>query len=259
MIEFVHSKDSRLALLVAVLLHVGIMVVLIFFMSFQYPDPPLGDLSVSVSFADIGEDEMAAGETESEVPSEKVEEVVEKNEAVDTPEPPVSKPDPVLTQTASSVSAEDAAETTKEISPVKEEKKVDEKLDKLFDAFHKSGGGGSDGVGEGVGNEGTESGKIEGSGVFDGGDITGGISGRDMLGKPVVSEKPTEEGRVVIIIHVNRMGEVTEAKSDFKNSNTSSGYLHNLAIAAAKKATFAQRPTAPQTEIGSFTFNFKLK
>jgi len=130
----------------------------------------------------------------------------------------------------------------------------------ILNQINQSGGGGSDGSDKGPGNQSNPDGKIEGKGVFGGRDGNGWeLSGRSMLGNPKLNEKPTEEGKVVLRIYVDKNGKVTKAVPLIEESNTASSYLFNLAQKAALSAKFNVAPDAPASQSGKMTFNFKLR
>ena len=58
-------------------------------------------------------------------------------------------------------------------------------------------------------------------------------------------------------IWVDRDGKVTNARIDGK-TNTSNKNLQNLALKAAKKATFNSNPNAPENQTGTITYIFEL-
>lgn len=123
-----------------------------------------------------------------------------------------------------------------------------------------SGGGGS-GTGTGGGN-GSGNGLGSGSGYGNGsGSGTGSgngwkLSGRKLSSSGKVVQKCNEYGTVVVQITVNRNGDVIGAKYSKGTTNTAP-CLIEPAIATAKKYKWQPDPTAPETQIGFITVNFK--
>ncbi|MBP6871396.1 MAG: energy transducer TonB [Bacteroidales bacterium] len=111
----------------------------------------------------------------------------------------------------------------------------------------KSGNGTGDGNGSGTGT-----GPGDGSGTG----IVPYLGGRGSL----VLYKPTydsrEQGRVVVSIKVDRSGKVISATAGAKGTNVSDQSLWQLARDAALRSTFEADPDAPESQIGTITYNF---
>ena len=73
------------------LLFVGVLALCFFLTAFTIQDPPPGEQFVAVGFADLGSTEEAAGNVESETPSEVVQEAEEEAVAASEPEPVVEE------------------------------------------------------------------------------------------------------------------------------------------------------------------------
>jgi colicin import membrane protein len=112
-------------------------------------------------------------------------------------------------------------------------------------------GGGGEGAGTGIG-KGTGSGPGDGSGSG----ISYSLGGRGslMLHKPAYDSK--EQGKVVVTIKVDKKGNVTSAVAGAKGTNVSDQTLWQLAKDAALKSKFASDPNAPDTQVGTITYNF---
>lgn len=253
------TKDSKNAMLVAVFFHIAIILLFFLFISFKAPDPPLGTEMVSLSLADFGMDDTGQGETESESPSEVREEVVDEQVSQTTEEIVESTPEPVVTQETSVVTKPTATTTSTPKPEAKPEPTVSNNLSDALSQINSSGGGGSDGQNGGTGNVGNTSGHIDGKGVFGDGEGGWDLTGRGLVGKPVSSEKPLEDGTVVVNIYVDKSGNVTKAVINVAKSNTTSPHLFALAKKAAKTAKFSSKSNAAITQKGTITFHYKLK
>jgi TonB family protein len=256
------KKDKRTGWAISVLVHAVIFVLFYFLAAYVITIPPPGDLYVEVSMADYGTDAVGSGDTETEVPSETVEEVVEENVSQATQPTQTTQADPVVTQDASEVSTPSSETTTESNQEVTDpDPQVSNELSNVLNQINNSGGGGSDGPDENTpGNAGNTDGAIEGKGVVGGKDGIGWeLSGRGMVGEPRLDEKPTEEGKVVVDIYVDQNGNVVSASINIAGTNTASGYLHDLAIKAAKTARFNVNSNAATRQKGKMTFNFKLR
>ena len=116
-------------------------------------------------------------------------------------------------------------------------------------ALYKGGGGEGAGTGSG---KGTGTGPGDGSG--DGISYSLGGRGSLMLHKPSYDSK--EQGKVVVTIKVDKLGNVFSAVAGAKGTNVSDQTLWQLAKDAALKSKFASDPNAPETQVGTITYNF---
>lgn len=253
------KQDKRKAWGIALGIHIALFALLYFVAAYVITIPPPGDMSVELSMADYGFDVSAGGDTESETPSETIQEV-EDNQTSQTSKPVETTDNrPIETQDNSSVST-NTGSGKKDNKEKEKEKEVSNELSNILNQINQSGGGGSDGSEKGPGNQGNPDGKIEGKGVFGGKDGNGWeLSGRNMIGEPKLSEKPTEEGKVVLRIYVDKNGKVTKVVPLVEEGNTTSSYLFKLAEKAALTAKFNVAPDAPASQSGKLTFNFKLR
>ena len=96
------------AAILAVCSFAGVIVACFFLVAFTKSIPPPGEQFVAVGFADIGDVAEAAGEVESEVPSETVEEVVQ---------PEVSQSEPVEATVAEEVVTQEQSEVSVPTAP----------------------------------------------------------------------------------------------------------------------------------------------
>jgi len=259
------KKDRKKSALAAFLIFLFIVVATIVFTAYSIPNPPPGDTFVEVGMADFGDTYNAGGDTESENPSESPQEEVQEEasesasaEAADTQEIVTQESSDAVVESGSSATPTTATNPKPTPDPKPDPKPTSE-LTGALGALGQSGGGPSEGEGEGVGNEGINDGAIDGKGVVEGGDIGWALSGRGMVGKPIITDNVTDEGLVVMDIFVNRDGEVTRASPNIIKSTTSNSYLFEISKKAALKATFSVKPNAPAEQKGQMTFRYKLK
>lgn len=255
-------RERRRAAVLSTVTYAVIVVACLFLVAFQEVTPPPGEQFVAVGVADFGNVEEAGGERETETPSERVEEVIEQEVSESTVEE-VAPVEAVVTEEASEVDVPTQEEVVEEVTEVEDpdpEPEISQDLSNaLSQMFNNSGGGGSEGQQQGVGNSGAEDGKIEGAGVVSGEDIQGQLlDGGQMIGKPTLDRKPTAEGIVRMKVYVDKTGKVTEARFDPENSTTSNNQLVQLATEAALTATFESHPIKP-TRLGWIQFNFELQ
>jgi len=149
-----------------------------------------------------------------------------------------------------------------------EQRRRTEIMNRTRDALERANARGSDTSGEGItegrGNQGVETGAVN-AGVYGDGAGTGteGIS-FDLAGRQATNLfKPPydiqEGGIVVVQIRVDREGNVTQARAGVKGSTTIDENLRKLALEAALATKFDRKPDAPTTQIGTITYHFILR
>ena len=257
------QKDKRnnwIAGIVTFFLMLIVLVICFFLVAFSMPDPPPGETFVSVGMADFGNFEEGSGNEESENPSE-VEQDDTSEESASSETVETIAAEQIVTQETAEVITPASQQATADPTPnPNPEPTVSKGLGSILDKINEGqGGGASNGQSQSSGNSGNPNGDIDGKGVVQGEGIGWALSGRGLEGKPKLSEDPTEDGRVVLDIYVDRSGNVVETRPNYNKSNTTSSYLFDLAKKAAKKAKFSVKNNAPPKQKGEMTFNFKLK
>ena len=248
------KEDSRTSVIITMVVHTVIFLLIFFFMSFDLPDPPPAETYAELSLADFGYSDTGSGDNEgaptqssAAVAEETPEEAVVDNTsevAANVAETPSTSTQPATTQTQAQTQSQTQAQT----------QSTSNALNSALQNMN-SGGDGNDDTG---GNVGTQSGQINGKGVFGEGGDSYNLAGRGMIGKPTFQGKPTKDGRVVVKIDVNRSGKVISAIVDPFKSNTTEKSLYDLAIKMAKTATFNNDQAAKIQQRGTITFTFKV-
>ena len=248
------KEDSRTSAIITMAVHAVIFLLIFFFMSFDLPDPPPAETYAELSLADFGYTDMGSGNNEgvstqssAAVAEETPEEAVVDNTsevAANVAETPSTSTQPATTPPQAQTQSQTQAQ-------------IQSTSNALNSALQNmnSGGDGNDDTG---GNVGTQSGQINGKGVFGEGGDSYNLAGRGMIGKPTFQGKPTKDGRVVVKIDVNRSGKVINAKVDPLRSNTTEKSLYDLAIKMAKTASFNNDQAAKIQQRGTITFTFKV-
>jgi len=255
----IEKKDRIKAGALAFLSFSGVVVACFFLVAFTKSIPPPGEQYVAVGFADLGDVENAAGDVESEVPSETVEEVVQpeiaQSDAIATP-----AEEEVVTQSESEVAVPSNPDPVESSEPEPEpERQVNPLLTNALSSLSQSGGGGSEGESDaGAGNEGTDEAKIDGRGVVSGDDGDNVLDGGKIIGRPIQKETPHEEGVVRVKILVDKYGKVTSATYDSDGSNTADTELIAMACRAAKTSTWTENLAKP-VRSGFVTIRFELE
>jgi outer membrane biosynthesis protein TonB len=254
--DYLPTSHSKGVFASSLIFHGLIAFLLIQFVKCERPDPPLGSMVVEMDLmADWGNSSEGMGETESENPSANPNESPNPEESAAAP---AQNTNPnVNTQTNSSVTVPKGNDNNKPVETPKTSKGAG-----IVKNNSQTTGGGqqSDGEKPGTGNSGVSNGLIEGKGVFGNGKGTGGWSlmGGELKKKPT-SDLPTEEGKVVIDIEVDKDGNVVGASVNVAAGNTTSQSLFNLAKKAAYTAKFTARTDGSSAKRkGTLTFNYKL-
>jgi hypothetical protein len=145
----------------------------------------------------------------------------------------------------------------------------------LFSDGFGSGTGGSGGTGTGTGNTtGAGSGPGGGTGSGGAGDKTGigqggsglqwgvgldGLLNRQLVQRANVGSLAVKQGKIGIIICVNRDGKVISTKYDLAGSTLKDPEFVKKAETVAMNYIFAQDVMAPEKQCGKLTFVFKIK
>jgi len=258
--ELIQDSNKRKGLIGTVVFH-ALLLLLFMFFGLQQPDPPLEEEGAMI---ELGWTDSGSGDVESEViapeqeiqdvaPTETVEEAAEEvveEEVATQEESPVSTPE--------TVEQEVVQETTPEPEP--DPQPSQELQDAMSNVFNRPTGGGSEGEdGDGPGNIGRRDVFPAGRGGMGGSGNNWELAGRGYEGGATVTDKPREEGKVVLNIYVNREGKVTRTTPNLMESNTTSQHLFSLAKKAAMKARFSQSAGAAVEQKGKMTFFFVLE
>ncbi len=136
------------------------------------------------------------------------------------------------------------------------------------DALARANARGSDTSGEGItegsGNQGVETGAVDAD-IYGPGAGTGtegvsyNLAGRQPLSLPKPDYDIQSEGIVVVEVRVDRNGNVTQANAGVKGSTTLEEYFVKVARDAAMAAKFDRKPDAPAIQVGTITYHFILR
>ena len=249
------TKNRRKAIIGTVLFHIGLLLCFIFMgLTYQIPPPPEEGITINFGYQDFGSG------------SEQVEQIVEEQEI--TPQEIVNN-NPVVED----ISTQDIEETPttklkEQLEKPKEVNKIEEKKPepvvntKALYPGKKQNNSNSQGISEGQGDQGSQDGDPNSNAYTGGGTGTNGIAYQ--LGGRTIAEikKPNydsqQQGKVVVTIRVDRNGKVISATPGAKGSTTTNAYLYSKAKEAALKTTFEANTTAPEIQVGTIIYNFKL-
>ena len=249
------TKNRRKAIIGTVLFHIGLLLCFIFMgLTYQIPPPPEEGITINFGYQDFGSS------------SEQPEQIVEEQEI--TPQEIVNN-NPVVED----ISTQDIEETPttklkEQLEKPKEVNKIEEKKPepvvntKALYPGKKQNNSNSQGISEGQGDQGSQDGDPNSNAYTGGGTGTNGIAYQ--LGGRTIAEikKPNydsqQQGKVVVTIRVDRNGKVISATPGAKGSTTTNAYLYSKAKEAALKTTFEANTTAPEIQVGTIIYNFKL-
>ena len=249
------TKNRRKAIIGTVLFHIALLLCFIFMgLTYQIPPPPEEGITINFGYQDFGSG------------SEQAEQIVEEQEI--TPQEIVNN-NPVVED----ISTQDIEETPttklkEQLEKPKEVNKIEEKKPepvvntKALYPGKKQNNSNSQGISEGQGDQGSQDGDPNSNAYTGGGTGTNGIAYQ--LGGRTIAEikKPNydsqQQGKVVVTIRVDRNGKVISATPGAKGSTTTNAYLYSKAKEAALKTTFEANTTAPEIQVGTIIYNFKL-
>jgi len=254
------EKKSKLKGIVGTILFHALLIVAFLFMGLKYQDPPPTEEGISINF---GFNEEGIGEVDPESIEELTEIVEEK-----IIEQQIESTEEIVTQ--SLVENPVVEKTEKKKKVIKKEKPKEELIEEkkpevnkkaLYPGSKKTKTS-SEGKKKGEGNQGS----IEGdpnSKVYEGGGIGKNGTAYQLGGRKVeFKAKPIYnlqvEGKVVVIITVDRLGNVINAIPGVKGSTTLNKKLLQRAKTAALKTKFDPKQTAPTNQQGKIVYFFSL-
>jgi colicin import membrane protein len=152
---------------------------------------------------------------------------------------------------------------------IEDEKRREQEIaDRMKNALSTGRNTGTNTTGEGVttgtGNQGVVTGSVDSRVRGDGSGLgTDGVgydlAGRTALSLPHPKYDYQEEGIVVVEVTVDRTGKVVSAREGVRGSTTLNADLRRVARDAALLAKFDVKPDAPNVQVGTITYNFKLR
>jgi outer membrane biosynthesis protein TonB len=245
------EKKSKAGGIIAVLIYSVGLVCLLLFLSLRAErmEPDQGSMEMA-----LGMDEAGFGEA---VPVEVTPNTPPPSEAIVQPDLASDAESDVVVNTQPKKTPNPPSPTTK---PSQNPKPNTEPANE-FDALMKGSKGGSSGQSQGTGNEGRPDGRPGGGGKGGGGK---GYAGNDPLGNGEAAylPKPTNssgaEGMVKIKVCISRAGSVSSITDPyFRGSTATSIELKEAALSAARRATFASDPNAPECRVAILSFDFR--
>jgi protein TonB len=253
------KKSKRKGIIGTILIHTLLMVAFLF-MGLKYQDPPPAEEGISINF---GFSEEGFGEVEPES-TEELTEIVEE----EIIEQQIESTEEIVTQSLLETPVVEKTEKKKKVikkeepkEEVIEEKKPEVNKKALYPGSKKTKTS-SEGNKKGDGNQGSIDGDPN-SEVYEGGGIGKNGTAYQLGGRKVeYKAKPIYnlqiEGKVVVIITVDRLGNVINAIPGAKGSTTLNKQLLKRAKTAALKTKFDPKQTAPTNQQGTIVYLFSL-
>jgi hypothetical protein len=189
------------------------------------------------------------------------------NQAVTPNSRAVSSDHNIVTSDNSDAVSINTKKTTTNTAPtqkVKEKPKVAAiNQDALFKGNKNSGTGKGDGNGNVAGNQGKPEGdplsdNYNGTGSGNGG-VALSLVSRRFVNLPSIKDNGQKSGKVIVEIRVDKNGVVTSAKAGARGTTLSDAILWDKCETAAMGSRFNTLESAPDTQIGTIVFNFKVK
>ena len=253
------KKSKRKGIIGTILFH-ALLLVAFLFMGLTYQDPPPPEEGISINFGFIDE---GLGEAEPE-DTEELTEIVEE----EIIEEQIESTEEIVTQSVVETPTVEKTEEKKKViekeepkEEVIEEKKPEINKKAIYPGKKKTTTT-SEGNEKGVGNQGTIGGDsnadaYEGGGIGEDGTAYQ-LGGRKAEFKATPIYTIQVEGKVVVAITVDRLGNVIYANPGAKGSTTLNKELLQRAKTAALKTKFEPKPSAPTNQQGKIIYSFRL-
>ena len=258
------NKNKRNGIVGTILFHALLLLSFLFMgLTYKIPPPPEEGISINFGFEEQGSDQIQPEDNSLEsnpVIEEVIQESIEIEQEIITQE--------TIETEIIEVPKEIKKEIPKEKEPEeKQEEVIIEKVEpvvnkKALYTGTKKKEKQSDGNKNKIGNQGSVEGDIN-SNKYEGGGI--GVDGEayQLLGRSVSYKvkpiyKVQLEGKVVVDITVDQLGNVINAIAGVKGSTTLNSQLLKRAKEAALKTKFSAKESAPSRQQGKIIYNFQL-
>ena len=253
------KKSKRKGIIGTILFHALLMVAFLF-MGLKYQDPPPAEEGISINF---GFSEQGLGEVEPES-TEELTEIVEE----EIIKQQIESTEEIITQSLVETPVVEKTEKKKKIIKKEEQKEelIEEKKPEVNKKALYIGSKKTKPTSEGNKKGDGKQGSIDGdpnSEIYEGGGIGKNGTAYQLGGRKVeFKAKPIYnlqvEGKVVVIITVDRLGNVINAITGAKGSTTLNKQLLQRAKTAALKTKFDPKQTAPTNQQGKIVYLFSL-
>jgi outer membrane biosynthesis protein TonB len=251
------KKNKRKGIIGTILFHTLLLIAFLFMgLTYQIPPPPEEGISINFGYVDEGVTESEP-EDKSETPEPVQEEIVEEQSSAD---------EEIVTQEMEKAPIVEKTEQKKKDPKLEKKEVIEEKKPEVNKKALYTGKKKNKEMDEGNtgkhGNQGVIDGDPNAKAYSGGGIGTDGIAyqlgGRNPEFKAKPIYKIQEEGKVVVIITVDRLGNVVNAIPGAKGSTTLNKYLLAKAKEAAIRTKFNPKQSAPENQQGKIVYHFSL-
>jgi hypothetical protein len=219
------------------------------------------DVGMGEDFMSIEEPSVAPNPTNSTTPD-----ITPPTETETTPSSETSDRAVVTQETedapAVATSKTSTSTTPTPASPVTKPSKPTVNENALYKGKKNNGTGAGDGTGSTPGNQGDRDGDPMASNYGEGGSGFGdtklSLANRRFLSKPTVQDNGQSAGRVAVEIRVDKNGQVVYARAGVKGTTLSDQSLWEKCERAVLGSRLNQLESAPDVQIGTVVFNFKV-
>ena len=252
------KKNKRKGIIGTIFFH-GLLSIAFLLMGLTYQDPPPPEEGISINFGfnDEGSGEIEPEETE-ELTEILVDEIIEEQLVVN---------EEIITQSV--VENPSIKDIEKEKESIKKEEEKEEIIEEKKPEVNKKAiypgkkktTNKTEGQEDKKGNKGDPNGEVN-SEMYNGGGIGDDgtayqLGGRKAIKKPKPKGNQIE-GKVVVMITVNRLGNVIYAVPGAKGSTTYNKELLERAKKAALETKFDTKKSAPENQQGRIIYDFRL-
>ncbi|MAO33848.1 MAG: energy transducer TonB [Flavobacteriales bacterium] len=252
------KKEKRKGIIGTIFFH-SFLLFIFLFMGLNYQDPPPAEEGISINFgfndSGLGEIEPENTEEIAEIEEDKViEKQIEENEEIITQSIEENPAIKVLEKKKEPIQNQEAKEE------IVEEKKPEINKKAIYTGKKKNTTS-TEGKENKKSNKGNENGDLN-SQIYNGGGIGENgnayqLGGRKAIKKPKPKGNQIE-GKVVVMITVNRLGNVIYAVAGAKGSTTYNKELLERAKKAALATKFDTKRNAPENQQGRIIYDFRL-
>ncbi len=266
------KRNNLKGILGTVIFH-GLLLVFFLFFGFRTPLPLPAEQGIAINFGtsdegmgdvqpdESGDNQGNTDETSSKQESNASPSASDRTSATQDLEdaPSVSK------NNSSKTTPNNTNPVTKPSEPTQEETKPQINTRALYPGKGAGSSGGSQGQTGQAGDQGSRDGSRNTDRQGDGGrgGLTGSpdydLVGRQITKKPSIADKSQKEGKVVVLIWVDKDGRVLRAQAGHRGSTLQDAALWEKCQNAALNARFSPNENAPEEQRGTITFLFKLE
>lgn len=267
------EKKNNLKGIAGTVIFHGVLLVFFLFFGFRTPLPLPAEQGIAINF---GTSDEGVGDVQPDDSGDnqgKTEEAASKQVSSSAPSSSERSAATQDLEDAPSVSENKSPKTTpantnpvtKPSEPTQEETKPKINTRALYPGSGAGSTGGSQGQTGQPGDQGSRDGSrnTDRQGEGGRGGLTGSpefdLVGRQITLKPNISDKSQKEGKVVVLIWVDKNGRVLRAQAGHKGTTLQDAALWDKCQNAALNARFSSNEDAPEEQRGTITFLFKLE